>query len=265
MVQAAQKVNTQYSVILGAEGELGRAMALEIARRGSNLILVSTSSCDLLRFAIGLQLNEDVQVEAVKLDLSDKEAITEFIGKINSEYEIRAVINNITCDWSMDRKKCIPAFSREGFLTRFQGAALITWGLLPQMVKLSSSYIQHIIPFPFGKEQFNPEMQQSVNKMVAFARELDRELKHSTISVSLMHPAPLKNLMQELELADCISENGQDFAPGLIARKAVNGMLRGDRLIIPGFRNRVQFFLRRQISWFRSPHPSLGSSLQPSV
>jgi hypothetical protein len=265
MVQAVQKVNTQYTIILGAEGELGRAMAREIARRGCNLILVSTSSHDLLRFAIGLQLNEDVQVEAAKLDLSDKEAIQEFIGKINREYEIRAMINNITCDWSVNLNKCIPEFSREGFLKRFQGAALITWGLLPHMVKLSSSYIQHIIPFPFGKEEFNEEMQHSVNKMVAFARKLDRELKHTAVSVSLMYPAPIKNLIQDLELIDHYTQRDQVFAPGLIARKAVNGMLRGDRLIIPGFWNRVRYFLNRQISWLRSAHPSLGSSLQPSV
>ena len=265
MVQALQKLNTQYTIILGAEGELGRAMAREIARRGCNLILVSTSSCDLLRFAIGLQLNDEVQVEAVKLDLSDKDAIQEFIGMINTEYEIRALINNITCDWSMDWNKCIPEFSRESFLKRFQGAALITWGLLPHMVKLSSSYIQHIIPFPFGKEEFNADMEQSVGKMAAFARELDRELKHSTVSVSLMHPAPIKNLMQDLELINGYTQRDQVIAPGLIARKAVNGMLRGDRLIIPGFRNRVRYFMRRQIFWLRSAHPSLGSSLQPSV
>jgi len=68
-----------------------------------------------------------------------------------------------------------------------------------------------------------------------------------------------------LELTEMISEDPA-FTPGMIAQKAVNGMLRGDRLIIPGFWNRVQFFLNRQAtSWFRSSHASFGSSLQPSV
>lgn len=256
----------QYTVILGAEGELGRAMAREIARRGCNLILVSTTRYDLLRFAIGLQLNEDVQVEAARLDLSDKKAIQEFTAKIGKAYEIRALINNITCDWSTAQNLYIPELFRENFLTRFRGAALFTWSLLPQMVKLSSSYIQHIIPFPFTKDQFSPEMQESVSKMYAFARQLDDELKHTTVSVSLMYPAPLKNLMQELELTDGIPGEDHAFTPGMIARKAVNGMLRGDRFIIPGFWNRVHFFLSRQVtSWFRSPQSSFGSNLQPSV
>ena len=171
MHNTEQKLNAQYTVILGAEGELGRAMAREIARKSCNLVLVSTTNIDLQRFAIGLQLKEDVQVEAVKLDMSDREAIQTFTAFIRDRYEVRALINNITCDWSIAHNRCISELAREDFMTRFRGAALITWSLLPKMSKLSSSFIQHIIPFPFKKEQFIPEIQQSVSKMYAFAKE----------------------------------------------------------------------------------------------
>ena len=266
MHQIQQQLNTQYTIILGAEGQLGRAMAREIARKGCNLFLVSTTSVDLQRFAIGLQLKEEVQVEAVKLNLSDREAIQEFIDRIRRHYEVRALINNITCDWSVAHNRCISEIAREDFLTRFRGSALITWGLLPLMVRLSSSFIQHIIPFPFRKEQFNPDMQQSVSKMYACARELKEELKDTSVSVSMMHPAPVKTMVQEMEGLDDMRTDAQELTPGMIAMKAVNGMLRGDRLIIPGFWNRVQFFLNRQAtSWFRSAEESFGSGLQPSV
>lgn len=251
MLDTGNKLNTQYTVILGAEGELGRAMAREIAQRGCNLLLISTTTIDLQRFAIGIQLKEDVQVDAVKLNLSDRDSIHALADVIREQYEVRALVNNITCDWSIPLNRCISQIASEDFLTRFRGAALFTWSLLPQMTKLSSSYIQHLIPFPFKKEQFSPDMQLSVSKMYAFARELDEELRHSTVSVSMVHPAPIKSLVSELEA---------------IAYKAVNGMLRGDRLIIPGFWNRVQFFLNRHAtSWFRSAEESYGSNLQPSV
>ncbi len=267
MSNTQQKLNTQYTIILGAEGEIGRAMAREIARKGCNLILVSTTSIDLQRFAIGLQLKEEVQVNAVKLDLSDREAIQAFTEKLRDRFEIRALINNITCDWSTAFNMCISELATEDFLTRFRGAALVTWSLLPQMSKLSSAYIQHIIPFPFRKDQFSPVMQQSVSKMYAFSRELNEELKHTGVAVSMVHPAPLKNMMTQMEYTNGIFEEEiHTLTPGTIAIKAVNGMLRGDRLIIPGFWNRVQFFLNRQAtSWFRSSDEALGSSLQPSV
>ena len=266
MHNTKQTLNAQYTIILGAEGELGRAMAREIARKGCNLVLVSTTTIDLQRFAIGIQLKEDVQVDAVKLDLSDREAIQKFIESIRDGYEVRALVNNITCDWSLAYNKCITELTREDFLTRFRGVALIIWSLLPNMSKLSSSFIQHIIPFPFKKEQFSPDMQQSVSKMYAFARELEEELKHTSVSVSMVHPAPVKNIVPELELLDEINEEIHSLTPRMIALKAVNGMLQGDRLIIPGFWNRVQFFLNRQATaWFRPTEESLGSTLQPSI
>lgn len=260
-------MNTPYTIILGAEGELGRAMAREVARKGCNLIIVSTTSIDLQRFAIGLQLKHDIQVNAVKLDLSNQEKIHTFIQSIRDRYEVRALINNITCDWSTGENMCISELSKEDFQTRFRGAALFTWSLLPQIKSLSSSFIQHIIPFPFRKEHFNSELQQSVAKMYAFTKELEEELKHTGVSVSMVHPAPIKSIMQQMEnVGRIFEEDIQTLETSLIARKAINGMLRGDHLIIPGLRNRILFYMNRHAtSWFRAVEESLDSGLQPSM
>lgn len=260
-------MNTPYTIILGAEGELGRALAREVARKGCNLILISTTSIDLLRFAIGLQLKHDIQVNAIKLDLSDQEEVDALTKRIMDQYEVRAIINNITCDWSSGKNKCISELAEDDFQTRFRGAAMFTMNLLPQMKELSSSFIQHIIPFPFRKEQFSPDLQHSVAKMYAFTKELEEQLKHSGISVSMVHPAPIKSIMQQMEnIGRIFEEDLQTLAPGFIAMKAVNGMLRGDHLIIPGLRNKIHFYLNRQAtSWFRAAEESYDSGLQPSV
>ncbi len=73
---------TNYTLILGAEGLLGKSLAREVARKKCNLILVSTTNLDLQRFAIELQLKEDVQVEALKLDLANKESVLSFTESI---------------------------------------------------------------------------------------------------------------------------------------------------------------------------------------
>lgn len=260
-------MNTPYSIILGAEGELGKALAREIASKKCNLILISTTSIDLLRFAIGLQLKHDIQVNALKLDLSNHDEIHELTQRIREQYEVRALINNITCDWSTRKNMCISELAKDDFQTRFRGAALFTWNLLPQMKELSSSYIQHIIPFPFRKEQFHLDLQSSVAKMYAFTKELEEELKHSGVSVSIVHPAPIKSLMLQVEnIGRIFEEDIQLLAPGMIAKKAINGMLSGESLIIPGLRNRIQFYLNRHAtSWFRGVEESLDSGLQPST
>jgi len=259
-------LNTRFTLILGAEGELGRAFAREIARKKCNLVIASTTSVDLQRFAIGLQLKEDVQVDAVRIDLADSEAVRVFIERIRDKYDIHALVNNVTCDWSVAHNKCIAEIAREDFLARFRGAAMITLGLLPHLKQLPSAYLQHVIPFPFRKEEFSEEMQEAVAKMYAFSRELDEELKETGICVSMVHPASIRNIVPEFEVFDGLTEDMNTLTPRLIAIKAVNGMLRGDRLIIPGLRNRLFYFLNRQAtSWIRRAEESLGSSLQPSV
>jgi short-subunit dehydrogenase len=260
-------MNTPYTIILGAEGELGKALAREVARKGCNLIMLSTTSIDLQRFAIGLQLKHDIQVHAIKLNLSNQDEICALTNRIRDQYEVRALINNITCDWSSGKNMCISELAKEDFQTRFRGAALLTWSLLPLMRGLSSSFVQHIIPFPFRKEQFSTDLQQSVAKMYAFTKELEEELKHSSVSVSMVHPAPIKNIMQQMEnIGRIFEEDFLTLAPGFIAMKAVNGMLRGNRLIIPGLRNKIQFYLNRHAtSWFRSVEESFDSGLQPSM
>jgi short-subunit dehydrogenase len=260
-------MNTPYSIILGAEGELGKALAREIANKGCNLILISTTSIDLQRFAIGLQLKHDIQANAIKLDLSNQDQIHKLTTSIRDQYEVRALINNITCDWSSSKNMCISELAKDDFQTRFRGAALFTMNLLPGMQELSSSFIQHIIPFPFRKDQFNADLQHSVAKMYAFTKELEEEVKHAGVSVSMVHPAPIKSLMLQMEnIGRIFEEEIQMLAPGMIAKKAINGMLRGDRLIIPGLRNKIQFYLNRQAtSWFRGVEKSYDSGLQPSM
>jgi short-subunit dehydrogenase len=265
MSNTTNKLNTNYTLILGAEGLLGKSLAREVARKKCNLILVSTTNLDLQRFAIQLELKEDVKVEAFKLDLGNQEAVQEFTEHMREIYEIRALINNITCDWSVPHNKCISEIAQEDFITRFRGGAFVTMGLLPQMKELSASYVQHIIPFPFKKDQFDDEMQQSVGKIYAFAKELDEELKDSVVSVSLVHPVPMKSLIREFEVFDGLAGEINSMATQLIAVKAVNGMLRGDRLIIPGFRNKARYYLSRQASTLlRSSQGSLESYLAHS-
>jgi short-subunit dehydrogenase len=266
MQQTLQTLDSRFTLILGAEGELGRAFAREVTRKKCNLIIVSTTSADLQRFAIGLQLKEDVQVDAMKIDLADSEAVRSFIDRVRGKYDIHALVNNVTCDWSVAHNKCVSEIAREDSLTRFRGAAMITLGLLPHLKRLPSAYIQHVIPFPFKKEEFSEELQQAVGKMYAFSRELDDELKETGICVSMVHPAPIRNIVPECEVFDGLTGELNILTPRLIAMKAVNGMLRGDRLIIPGLRNKLLYYLNRQASsWIRHAEESFGSALQPSV
>jgi short-subunit dehydrogenase len=258
--------DNQYTIILGAEGEMGRAMAREIARKGCHLLLVSTSKADLQRFAIGLQLKEEVTVDAVKLRLEERDEVLRFVERVKEQYEVRALINNITCDWSARNDQCLNDMDREKFMARFQGMALIVTGLLPVLTRLSASYIQHIIPMPFRRDQLTPDLHYAIVKMVAYARGMEEELRNTPVSVSILHPAPIRTMIPRISEEGELTGQEHAMTPATVAIKAVNGMLRGDRRIIPGFWNKVSYYLHgKATSWIRNSTVSFGSNLQPSV
>lgn len=262
----AMTSDSQYTIILGAEGEMGKAMAREIARKGCHLLLVSTTRTDLQRFAIGLQLKEEINVDAVRLRLEDREAVRQFVERVKERYEVRALINNITCDWSVRNEQCVNDMGREDFINRFQGMALIISSLLPHLTKQSASYIQHIIPLPFRRQHLSPGLQLAIGKMHTYARGMEEELRHTPVSVSILHPAPINSLVPRISDEGELSQPEHAMTPATVAMKGVNGMLRGDRLIIPGFWNKVSFYLSRHASsLFRASEISFGSNLQPSV
>lgn len=269
-------MNTNYTIILGAEGRLGRALAREVAGKGCNLILISITKTDLQRFAIGLQLSKNVDVQAFRLNLSSQQDIFNLISEIRNKYQIQALINNIACEWSEEKLDCISLVNDVDFDTRFRSSAVISWMLLPELIKWPVSYIQNIVPIPFRSNNDIPNNAETISKMYAFSKELDEELKYSGVIVSVLHPAPLK-IDPALQFSEDPFNPMVAMAARRIAEKAINGMLSGNRLIIPGLRNRLRFYLNKHTSfWFREPLQSVipkeegfnnssNSSLQPST
>jgi short-subunit dehydrogenase len=246
-------VNSNYTIILGAEGKLGRAMAREVAGKDCNLILISISGTDLQKFAIGLQLSKNVDVQAYKLNLSKQQDICNLISELKEKFQIQALINNITCEWSDVRQDCVSLMTNVNFNTRFRASAMITWMLLPELKKWPVSYIQNVVPTPYGPNKGIIDNTDTISKMYAFSKELDEELKNSGVIVSVLHPSPVKTI-SDLQLADDYFNPMAAMVPRKIAEKAVNGMLSGARLIIPGFRNQVRFYLNKHTSfWFKHP------------
>ncbi|MBN2697928.1 MAG: SDR family NAD(P)-dependent oxidoreductase [Bacteroidales bacterium] len=248
-------MTNHYTVILGAEGKLGRALAREVAGRGCNLILISISKIDLQRFAIGLQLGKNVDVQAYKLNLGNRDDIMKLISDIKSHFKIRALINNIICEWSDEKKDCVCIPHELDYGKRFQSLAMITWLLLPELVRWPVAYIQNVVPVPYRTKESSPANSETISEMYAFSKELDEELKDTGVIVSVLHPTHVKT-RQEFQLLDdpYVFNPMIAMVPRKIAEQAIRGMLAGERLIIPGFWNRLSFFLNRDTSfWFRLP------------
>ena len=81
-------------IITGASRGIGRALAIELAKSGTKLLLTALEEDELSTLSNELRSNFSVPVEAMACDLSDLESRKNLINWIKSGEDIDILINN---------------------------------------------------------------------------------------------------------------------------------------------------------------------------
>src|SRR5439155_6935273 len=93
-VMSQGELSDRVSLITGASRGIGRAIALELARRGSSLVLASRSMEDLQPLARECE-TEGVRSRAVRIDLADAASISAGCEQALKEFgRIDCLVNN---------------------------------------------------------------------------------------------------------------------------------------------------------------------------
>ncbi|WP_423463449.1 SDR family NAD(P)-dependent oxidoreductase [Promicromonospora sp. MS192] len=82
------------SLVTGASRGLGTAYADELARRGSDLVLVARSATALDEVATRLRATHDVAVTTLAADLTDREQVTSLLHDLDAAAPIDLLVNN---------------------------------------------------------------------------------------------------------------------------------------------------------------------------
>jgi uncharacterized protein len=238
-------ISPYHTLITGASRGLGRALALECARRRMNLILVSLPGEWLHDLAASIRVTYRVDVIAIEMDLCEERAGERLFRIVaNRERKVNMLINNLGMDhpgiYTPDGK----AFEKQ--LRRKELATVeITHRFLPMLRENGPSYILNRKPyFPIRKKQ-NPHSHFSF--MEAMTDRLRQELHEGDIHVSLLCPGrlyssdyPSRNREMNRMLSRLCAMEPEKLAP-----LAIDGLLRRKKRIHPGYRHRMMGFLDR--------------------
>ncbi|HPR32249.1 MAG TPA: SDR family NAD(P)-dependent oxidoreductase, partial [Prolixibacteraceae bacterium] len=83
-----------YAIVTGASMGLGKSLAIELASRGRNMIIVSLKNEGLPELASKMKRTFGVDVIAWETDLSKASCVDEFAGWVNSHYAVDVLVNN---------------------------------------------------------------------------------------------------------------------------------------------------------------------------
>ncbi len=230
-----------YTLITGASEGIGKAMAEECAKRGLNLLLVALDQEQLHTTTAELAEKYRIKTASFGVDLTADHAVEKVLNWINTnQYTVDKLINNV-------------GFGRNGLfykideseyfnMIRLNNEVLIqlTYRLLPSMLTLPGARIMNMSSIEANMPNPYKAVYTGTKSFVyAFSLALREELADTPVKVSVLCPGPTITNEDGLKRVKLQGKKAQLLVmfPPEVAKAAVEGMLKGTQVIVPGWKN----------------------------
>ncbi len=233
-----------YVLITGASRGIGRALALEFARRGYDLLLVARSADQLAELAAEVAARHQRQAKLLALDLTAPDAATTVTAWATAHTtELAGLVNNAGYGLFGRFEELGLAEQQNMLQLNLTLPVALTHALLPVLRRQLRAYILNVAST--AAYQAVPSLTlyaASKSFLLSFSRGLRFELKGSPVSVSCLCPGATVTSFADragmgAELQKAAAKVSMSAAA--VAAAAVAGLLAGEAEIIPGVVNKV--------------------------
>lgn len=236
-----------YALITGASKGIGKQIAIILAARKYNLLLVARSDNELNVLKSYISEKYQVGVETLTLDLSTLGAAS-YVAEWCSRFPVSVLVNNAGYGLRGDFSD-VPIDQQLNMLQLNINAVVeLSHYMLPVLKGQDQSYILNIAST--AAYQALPTLSvyaASKAFILSFSRALRFELANSNVSVTCVSPGPVDTGFAERAGLNALSKMAQKFnmKPEVVAEIAVRGMLKGKAEVIPGFTNLISAYANR--------------------
>jgi len=235
----------RYALITGASQGFGKLLALELARRNINVILVALPG-EKTNLVADECRKIGVQAEIYETDLTNREELLKMTRWVNDNFNLFILINNAglggTRIFHTSKLEYIEALIHLNVLA----TSIITHQLLPNLLQQPRAYILNVSSMAsFSPIGFKTVYSSTKRYIQHFSRALDQELKDTSVSVSVVLPGPMKT---NAEIINRIKEQGILAKIGLTcpyraAKVSIERLFRKKPFILVGRRNHINRFM----------------------
>lgn len=235
-------MKTYFTLVTGASKGFGKAMSLELAERGMNLVLIALPNSGLKELARFIEKNYGVEVFYLEEDLSIIDTYYEIFDFIeNNSINIKYLINNagiLSRGFFEDLEN---QFVIDQIEVNVLAPTVLIKLLLPNLKNNAPSGILNISSmagfFALPKKQVYGGTKAYI---ISFSKSLRKELKKDNISVTTICPGAMntttKLCYQNRILGFMARES--TLTPEYAAKVAIEGMIKGKKVLVPGFINK---------------------------
>lgn len=181
------------AVVTGASSGIGQAIALELGRRGHNLLLVARTAGPMEEIAATLAAEgRDVTVEIRPCDLADAAARGVLIAELESR-DVNIIVNSAGVATFGQFRKLDPAYERTQFELNATAVFELTAAVLPGMVDSGDAGIVNVGSVAGNAPIPNNATYVGTKAMVnTFTEALHYELKGTGVRCTLLAPGPVR-------------------------------------------------------------------------
>lgn len=246
------KFGNLFTLITGASSGIGKALAVESAKKHQNLVLVALPDENLEEFSESLEETYKIIVKFLEIDLTQKNAPFQvYSWCIKQKLLINRMINNagFGCHGSFED---YPLQFYESMMSLNMTAVVqLTRLFIPELKKSESASILNLgsmaafLPIPF-------KTVYAATKafIYSFTIALREELKESGIKVFILCPGAVptnKDVQSRITAAGWLSRISL-ISPQKVAQLTIRKMENQITVIVPGLMNRIFMFLGKFIT-----------------
>lgn len=181
-----------FAVITGASQGLGKSFARELARKKTNLILISLPDEGLPRLCDRLEEEFGIRAFYFETDLSVKENVLMLARQINQDFSVSLLINNAGVGGTKKFDEAPSSYIEKIIQINVMATTLLTHQLLPNLKNQKRACILNVSSLaafsPIGYKTVYPASKAFVH---SFSRGLCEELKGTNVLVSVVNPGPM--------------------------------------------------------------------------
>lgn len=235
-----------YTLITGASAGIGKQIAFECARKGFNLLLVSLPDTGLEKLTKEIIEKYQVEVKYIDIDLTNIEAPQMiFDYTCNNNIEVNILVNNAGVGFNGKLENLSANLVDQMIMLNIRASTMLTFLFLPGMKKLSKSYILIISSFgAFVPLPYKCVYAATKSYLLFLTRAINTELKGTNVQVTSIHPSGVSSerAIENIRKSSFIARIST-LSPEDVAHVAINKMISGKKLVVPGLVTKFYYFL----------------------
>lgn len=237
-----------YAIITGASKGIGKYIAMELAKRKFNVLLVARSAEQLQTVATEIQTTYGVQADALPMDVTTPDAAAKLLQYCQQKnYAVSVLVNNAGYGLCGEFENYSLADNENMMHLNMNTVVQLIQTFLPMLKQQSQSYILNISGTIAYQALPGMSLYAGCKTFIlSFSRGLKHELKNTSVSVSCLVPGAVDtDFVKRAHITPKALKAAQkvNMTPAQVAAIGVEGMLKGKAEIVAGFINKLSKFL----------------------